>query len=224
MPLPVKTKKIDRLSMRETVYHNLLDWIVEGVLRPGEKIVDKELADHMGVSRTPVREALRRLEDKNLIESSANRWTRISNIPDDQPAMVYPLIWTLETLALSSAILRINKGDILAMNAANKRLDKALENEDPVEASRADNQFHAVFIRQSKNIHLMTILQDLKISSRRLEILFFNRPLSDTSSVSEHGVLIKALTDRNLPLAEKTVHLNWKKSLDRLTLGRNISS
>ena len=151
MPLPVKTKTIDRPSMRETVYHNLLDWIVEGVLRPGEKIVDKELADHMGVSRTPVREALRRLEDKNLIESSANRWTKISKIPDDQPEMVYPLIWTLETLALSSAIHRIKGDDILEMKAANNRLGKALENEDPVAASIADNQFHAVFIRQSRD-------------------------------------------------------------------------
>ncbi len=123
MPLPVKNKIIDRPSMRDTVYNNLLDWIVEGVLQPGEKVVDKELAAHMGVSRTPVREALRRLEDKNLIESSANRWTRIARISPEEPEMIYPIIWTLETLALSTAILGLQPEDFLQMKRANKQLE-----------------------------------------------------------------------------------------------------
>ena len=76
MPLPFKTKPFNRSSMREEVYKMLLTWILEGEFRPGEKLLDKDLAESMGVSRTPVREALRRLEDKGLVESSANRWTR----------------------------------------------------------------------------------------------------------------------------------------------------
>ncbi|WP_022667480.1 GntR family transcriptional regulator [Desulfospira joergensenii] len=81
MPLPANNNPIERPSIREEVYKKLLTWIMEGVLKPGEKIVDKELALHMGVSRTPVREAIRRLEDQDLVESAANRWTRISKIP-----------------------------------------------------------------------------------------------------------------------------------------------
>jgi len=70
MPIPAKAKPINRLFMREEVYSTLLSWIMQGELRPGEKILDKELAEKMGVSRTPVREALRRLEDKELKDGS----------------------------------------------------------------------------------------------------------------------------------------------------------
>ena len=61
MPIPEKTNQLNRASMRDKVYHTLLEWITEGVLQPGEKLLDKELAESLGVSRTPVREALGRL-------------------------------------------------------------------------------------------------------------------------------------------------------------------
>ncbi len=218
MPLPVKNKKIDRPSMRDTVYNNLLDWIVEGVLQPGEKVVDKELAAHMGVSRTPVREALRRLEDKSLIESSANRWTRIAKIPPEEPEMIYPIIWTLETLALSAAIHSIQPEDLLQMKQVNKQLETALEKGDPVAASKADAEFHDVFIQRSLNTHLIKILHDLKIRYRRLEVIFFDASDHDRSSIKEHDILMSALKNKDLAQAEKTIRSNWKKSLDRLTL------
>ncbi len=223
MPLPVKNKKIDRPSMRDTVYNNLLDWIVEGVLQPGEKVVDKELAEHMGVSRTPVREALRRLEDKSLIESSANRWTRIAKIPPEEPEMIYPIIWTLETLALSTAIHGIRPEDLLQMKQVNQRLETALEKGDPVAASKFDAKFHDIFIQRSQNIHLIKILQDLKIRYRRLEVVFFNGTAHDKSSIEEHEVLILALKSGDLVTAKKTIHSNWQKSLDRLRIGSKIT-
>jgi DNA-binding GntR family transcriptional regulator len=202
--------------MREEVYNNLLDWIMEGVLLPGEKIVDKELAEHMGVSRTPVREALRRLEDKDLVESSANRWTRISEIPPKEPEMIYPIIWTLEKLALSSAINTLTQNDFIKMKRINNRLEAALQKGDPVAASKADSDFHGVFIERSKNVHLIKIIQDLKVRFRRLEVNFFKGISYKKSSVREHETLISALADRDIVLAKKTVHLNWAKSLERL--------
>ena len=221
MPLPVKNKKIDRPSMRDTVYNKLLDWIVEGVLLPGEKVVDKELAAHMGVSRTPVREALRRLEDKNLIESSANRWTRVAKIPPREPEMIYPIIWTLETLALSTAIQGITPEDLSLMKQANEQLETALEKEEPVAASKADAEFHEIFIRRSLNTHLIKILHDLKIRYRRLEVIFFDASDHDRSSIKEHETLMTALETGDLAQAEQTIRSNWKKSLDRLRIRLN---
>ena len=61
MPLPEKSRQIERPSIRDEVYNKLLSWIMKGILKPGEKILDKDLAKSMGVSRTPVRD--RELED-----------------------------------------------------------------------------------------------------------------------------------------------------------------
>lgn len=216
MPLPSKDNRINRPSIRDEVYGSLLDWIMEGTLRPGEKIVDKDLAAHLGVSRTPVREALRRLEDKDLVESSANRWTRVAEIPAREPEMIYPIIWTLEKLALAEAMGRMTAADFHRMEQANIILEEAIDRDDPVAASKADADFHDIFIECSENIHLIKILQDLKIRYRRLEVYFFEGTSYAESSIKEHQDLIDALKNKDLGRAEQIIHSNWEKSLERL--------
>jgi len=216
MPLPVKESQIARPPIREEAYNILLDWIMEGFLRPGEKIVDKELAEHMGVSRTPIREALRRLEDRGLVESAANRWTRVSKISSKEPEMIYPIIWTLEKLALSIAISSMTEEDFTKMEQANNELKAALERNDPVAASKADARFHDIFIERSKNIYLIDIVKDLKIKYRRLEVNYFEGLSIAESSIEEHKAIISALRTGDIALAEKIIHLNWKRSLARL--------
>ena len=216
MPIPVKTKPFNRSFMREEVYNTLLGWIMEGELRPGEKLLDKELAESMGVSRTPVREALRRLEDKGLIESAANRWTRVSEVSIDEPVKIYPIIWTLEQLAVSQAIEKMTGEDFAVMEQANERLSTALAAENPVEASRADIQFHEVFIKRSENLHLMSILHDLKISSRRVEVTYFEKDTSGKYSLDEHCRILEAMQKGDLRQTQTVIRLNWENSLQRL--------
>jgi len=216
MPIPVKAKPIGRSFMREEVYNTLLAWIMEGELRPGEKLLDKELAENMGVSRTPVREALRRLEDKELVESSANRWTRVSEVSVKEPEMIYPIIWALEELAVSQAMEHLTEGDFKKMERANKALGRALDEEDPVKASMADIQFHDVFIERSGNHHLVTILRDLKIKYRRAEVTYFERYACAKYSLDEHYRILDALGSRDAALAQSLVRANWQSSLKRL--------
>lgn len=215
MPIPSKKQAVNRLSMREEVYNTLLSWIMEGELRPGEKLLDKELADNMGVSRTPVREALRRLEDKALVESSANRWTRVSEISRQEPKRIYPIIWTLEELAISVAAEYLTEKDFRKMAQANIALQKALEHPDPVKASIADVAFHDVFIQRSGNPHLIDILSDLKIKYRRLEVSYFEGGAA-SESVEEHEYIIDALKIKDIRSAQSLIRSNWQNSLKRL--------
>lgn len=215
MPLPTKNSRINRPSIRDEVYNSLLDWIMDGTLKPGEKIVDKELAGHLGVSRTPVREALRRLEDKDLIESSANRWTRVAQISPREPEMIYPIIWTLENLALAEAAGKLGEQDFQKMEAANRELKAAIDNNDPLAASKADELFHDIFIEGSRNIILIKILQDLKVRYRRLEVNFFQGTSYAKTSVEEHSALIDAMKQGSVEKAQGIIHMNWKKSLER---------
>ncbi|WP_457578016.1 GntR family transcriptional regulator [Desulfomarina sp.] len=216
MPIPGKTKPLSRSIMREEVYNTLLKWIMEGELRPGEKLLDKELAEHMGVSRTPVREALRRLEDKELVESSANRWTRVSEVSIKEPERIYPIIWTLEELAVSLAVLHLTQEDFEKMEVANTALGIALDTEDPVKASLADIQFHDVFIERSGNHHLVTILRDLKIKYRRVEVTYFEGYASAKYSLEEHYDILDALRSGDVEGAQAKIRSNWQNSLRRL--------
>ncbi|MFH1152983.1 MAG: GntR family transcriptional regulator [Pseudomonadota bacterium] len=216
MPIPVKAEPINRSFMREEVYNTILSWIMEGELRPGEKLLDKELAENMGVSRTPVREALRRLEDKNLVESSANRWTRVTEVSIREPEMIYPIIWSLEELAAQQAMPGLTQADFDDMAAANRDLAQALDTKDPVAASRADARFHDVYIRRSGNYHLIGMLQDLKIKCRRVEVTYFQGTACGKYSLDEHYRIIDALGSGDLELARQVIRSNWQSSLKRL--------
>jgi len=216
MPVPSNSKPIGRFSMREEVYKTLLKWIMEGVLRPGEKILDKDLADRLGVSRTPVREALRRLEDKELVESAANKWTRVAKVSLQEPQKFYPIIWILEELAVSQAIDHLDEEDFRQMESLIASLKQSVAEGNPVKASWADVEFHRVYISRSGNNHLIGILRDLKIKFRRVEVTYFSGSTSVEDSLREHRAILAALRKRDLVQAQSLIRQNWQNSLERL--------
>lgn len=202
--------------MRDKVYHTLLGWITEGVLQPGEKLSDKALAESLGVSRTPVREALGRLEEKALVEASANRWTRVSRISMDEADLIYPIIWTLETLAAEMALPRLTARDLRQMQTANDRLAGAIFRGDALKASEADAAFHDIYIRQTRNPYLGDILCDLKIRHRRLEVFYFGGCACARASVDEHRRIVAAFKRKHRSQVVDLIRANWQTSLERL--------
>lgn len=216
MPLPDRMKKLNRPLMREEVYEALREWIVDGTLKPDEKMRDKELATALGISRTPVREALRRLEDEGLVESAANRWTRVSSVDIGEAHRIYPIIWSLESLAVSLAGPQMDDEDFEEMEAANIRLRLALEDTEAAAASKADRDFHSVFVRRSSNDDLVKILNDLKVRLRRLETMYFGGCVVADRSVAEHEEIIEALKSEDWKSAARAVETNWQESLKRI--------
>lgn len=219
MPLPERARPVERASAREQVYSTLREWIVRGVLEPGEKLRDGEIAESLGVSRTPVREAVRRLEDEGLVESSASRWTRVSGLDLAEAARIYPMVWSLEPLALRFAGPRLGEAEIERMENANERLRHAADKgdeESTVGASEADREFHQVFIDASDNAELIRILEELKTKLLRLEVVYFGGGELADLSISEHERILEALRARDYEAAAGVVESNWKQSLRRL--------
>jgi len=102
------------------------------------------------------------------------------------------------------------------MERVNNELKVALEKNDSVAASNADAKFHGIFLERSHNVHLIKIIEDLKIKYRRIEVNFFKGLLIAKSSIEEHKALIAALRAGAIVLAEKILHSNWEKGLERL--------
>jgi DNA-binding GntR family transcriptional regulator len=216
MPLPQRARPINRPTIRDEVYGQLLNWILEGVLRPGEKLTDHKLAEHLGVSRTPVREALKRLEDKGLVEIAANRWTRVAKISLREAKLLYPVISSLESLALVQALPKLSSRDIQRFERLNQELETAIRSSDPISASQADADFHGLIILRADNHYISGILTDLKIQHRRLEVQYFQDGTQALASVEEHGRIIQALRDKDLERAQEITRENWDQSLARL--------
>jgi len=217
MPLPATVEPIERPLVREQVYLRLRDWIVQGVLQPNEKMRDVDLAQRLGVSRTPVREALRRLEDEGFVHTAVNRWTRVSPINVQDARQLYPIIWSLESLAIRSGGARLGAAALGEMRRANARLRNALREKHAVESSAADRDFHDVFVRRSENPELVGILQSLKVKLRRIEVAYFNGCIVAERSVAEHETILRTLERADLEAAAGAVEANWRNSLDRIT-------
>ncbi len=204
-----------RLLLREDVYARLHAWIVNGLLPPGTVLRDKEIAEALQVSRTPVREAIRRLQDEGLVVAEASRWTKVAPLDAAMADRVYPIVWTLERLAITlsgaRAVPRLS-----ALRAANARLAEALRERDPVRASQADTDFHHVILETAANPELASIVGDLKVAIRRLEVAFFGGTITGERSVEEHQRVIAALESGDLAVAGAEIERNWRISLDHL--------
>jgi DNA-binding GntR family transcriptional regulator len=216
MPIPEQVEKFKRPLARKEVYMTLQKWIVEGVYQPGEVMRDHDLAEALGVSRTPVREALQRLEDEGFVQTAANRWTRVAHIDIDEAKNLYPIIWSLEALAVSLAQGRLTSEHITTMGEANARLQQALVAGQAVEASQADYDFHQVFIHQSDNPDLIRMLREVKMRLRWLEVIYFRGSSLATTSLHEHEAILDALRTDEQERAIQAVKANWQESLKRV--------
>ncbi len=201
--------------MRNDVYGHLKKMIVQGTLEPEEKLRDIDLANKLGVSRTPVREALRRLEDEGLVETKHNAWTRVSPVPFDLAERIYPIISTLEPLALEMAFESLTPENFTQLRNLNAELEQALISNDAKKAALLDSAFHDVFIVASRNPELIAILSGLKTNHIRLEIKYWQAGVSALQSVQEHARLIAALQNGNLEQAKRELAWNWIRALDR---------
>ncbi|GGM60303.1 GntR family transcriptional regulator [Deinococcus arenae] len=216
MPIPPTAPKHTRSLARDEVYAQLSTWIIDGTLQPEEALRDQDIAEQLGVSRTPVREALRRLEDEGFVETALNRWTRVAPLRAAQAAELYPVVETLEALALRLAAPTLNGADLERLQALNGELRQGLLAGDAQQAVEADTAFHNVWISKSGNVELQQTLGALKRKLRRIERAYFNAAASGQASVDEHEAICHALQEGQVNLAVRALQHNWQGSLNRL--------
>jgi len=215
MPVPERIDALDRDLLRDRAYHALRDAIVDGTLAPGERLRDAELTRWLGLSRTPVREALARLELDGLVETAPQRFTRVTPLDRRAARDAFPLVAALHALAAELAVPRLTASDFADMLDANDRFSGSLRNNKVEQALAADDDFHAVFVRASANAELPRALDRLMPGIRRLERLRFGS-LAGRASVRDHDDIVRLATDGEAAETAAKVRENW------LTLGALI--
>ncbi len=210
--------KIRRTFVRQEAYDKLRHWILDGTLAPGAQLRDKELAEQLGVSRTPIREALLRLEDEGLVKTKPNCSTLVSSIDFHNAFHLYSIVWTLECLALSQAFGSITDEHIQQMIESNERFLQKMKAKDRFSALDADYDFHTVYIKLSQNQEIEKIISEIKAKLKRLDLYYFDKIKNALLSYDEHKKIIEALKQKNLPFAIEAVEHNWKNSFNRFEL------
>lgn len=208
MPVPVARGVHRRGLLRDEVYRSLREAIVTGALGPGEQLRDTELEDWLGVSRTPIREALLRLERDGLVSAQPGRRTTVAREDPQRVAQARDVAGALHELAARTAAPLLTGADHARMDDANARLREALEAADAPAAVAADEQFHAVLVARSGNTVLQENLDQVVALLRRTEHLHFGR-LTGAASPAQHDQILAALRDGDAEEAARLTRINW---------------
>ena len=188
------------LSRAEFVYKKLWEGIQDGEFHSGQRLREAELANRLSVSRTPVREALRRLASEGLIEFAPSRGMMIVELDKQQVRELYALRETLEGAAARFAAQHASPSEIAALVELLERQDRsALPSE---EAARLNRRFHNAIHEAAHNRYLVLSLRQLYASLALLPGTTFTAPGRITSAREEHGTILMAIQDRDAMRAE----------------------
>ncbi|MFF5312225.1 GntR family transcriptional regulator [Streptomyces massasporeus] len=144
-------RPVPRTLLRDRAYEAIRDAIVAGEIEPGAVVRDAELAERLGLSRAPVRDAFSRLVDEGLLESKPQSHTRVTPLVASDVRDAAAVVGAMHELVTRVAVPRLEAADIEAMRAANERFAAAVSTTDVDAALRADDELHDVLVRVSGN-------------------------------------------------------------------------
>jgi DNA-binding GntR family transcriptional regulator len=197
-------------SRADIVYHSLLDGIWEGRFAHGERLREEEIARALGVSRTPVREALQRLQQRGLLTVGAGRGLVIAQLTKQQILELYAMREILEGSAAHFAAQHAHPAEIEIIDRLQKRLAKAQD--DAVGLAKLNRQFHQAIYEAAHNQYLLQTLDSLHDSLALLHGTVFRMPNRRTETDDEHRLIVAAIEDRDPDRAEKAAREHIKQA------------
>lgn len=209
MPVPQGRGLVARSLLREDAYRAIRDAIVDGTLAPGERLNDGDLVDWLGVSRTPVREALARLEQTGLVRTKPGRYTIVSPLDVRAVRAARSVTAAMHELAVREAMPGLSATDFEAMREANARFAEALRRDDVEAALAADDDFHGVAVTASANAAIANVIEQYTPVLRRLERVRFSS-LGGRSSVAQHDRIIALCEAGDVDGAVAATRANWQ--------------
>jgi DNA-binding GntR family transcriptional regulator len=199
---------LPRASLREQVYEVVLQAIVNADFPPGHQIRDLDIAQSLGVSRTPVREALQRLVDEGLVETTPGAATRVAPIDVGAVRNIYPIVGALHALAVRLGAQRIGPSEVEALERANKAFADAVDERHIAGALAADDAFHGVVIEAAANPELQRALDRLMPHIRRLQLTQFSSDPAN-HSIQQHRDVVAACREGRFDDAAQAMEENW---------------
>ncbi|WP_329267072.1 GntR family transcriptional regulator [Streptomyces sp. NBC_01451] len=202
---------VSRRLLSDEVFHRLRDSIVRGELVPGEKVKDGELAERLGLSRTPVREALARLTDIGLVESKPGVYTRITTLNRRDAEKTLAVLRTLDRLAIETAVPVMTRQDLQRMREANRDFARAVAANDTTTALAADDRFHAVPTEAADNPMLSRIVEQLHPQIHRILYRKFSTLLGGRNTIEHHDQLIDVCAGGDARAAAELSAHHWSE-------------
>jgi DNA-binding GntR family transcriptional regulator len=176
----------------------------------GQRISDVAIAKTLRVSRTPVREALLRLEQDGLLSRDGPRRLIVGTITPEEVAHIYPIVAVLEGLAGCLATPHLTAADLMEFRTLDRRMQAAAQALDATTFFKANAAFHDVFIRRANNPRLENEISAFRLLMRKFRVFLMKLPGRMAMSVDEHAAIIRAFAAKDAQQAETAIrkHIN----------------
>ena len=186
------------LPLRDVVFNTLRDAILTGKLVPGERLMENQLAEKLGVSRTPVREALRMLELENLVELVPRKGAQVLDMSEKDIVNILEVRSALEGLATSVACKKMSKEDLQQLKNMEVDFEKAVAENDVEHFVDIDEDFHDLIFAATENDKLINIFRNLRIQLYRYRMAQAkNNETSMSTIVAHHRSIIRAIENHD---------------------------
>lgn len=208
------------MPLREVVFVTLRRQILRGELKPGERLMEISLAKRLGVSRTPIREAIRKLEHEGLVVMIPRRGAHVAEITRQELNDVLEVRLSLEILAIEKAVDRMKEPEIRKLKRAEAEFAELVERDDVdlTELGEADEHFHDVIYEGTGNRRLIQILNNLREQMYRFRVEYMKTKNIRQTLVDEHDAIVRAVESHDKEEAVRLTRLhidNQYKAINR---------
>lgn len=209
--MDVRWEENNLLSIREHAYIYLKEMILEGELKAGDRLIERELAGKLGISRTPIREALFRLESQGFVKTVPRKGVVVTNISETEVIEVFTILASLEVLAVKLAAGRMDRETQLELD---QKIEELMELKDQAEENfnLEHIQMNRLINKASKSPKLFEILSGLIDYIHMAANMGYETPGRRKESLREHIDIMKALRDKEAEMAEYLMRIHIENS------------
>ena len=221
MDYNLKVTMNEYLPLRDVVFNTLRQAILKGELEPGERLMEIQLAERLGVSRTPIREAIRKLELEGLVLMIPRKGAEVAKISARSLRDVLEVRRALEELTIELACQRMTEEDLGELQKAQDEFKKAIADGDAMRIAETDEHYHDVIYSGTQNAKLIQMLNNLREQMYRYRLEYIKDADKRKILILEHERVLKAIRDRKVAEAKEAMreHIDNQE----ITVARNIT-
>jgi DNA-binding GntR family transcriptional regulator len=198
--------------LREVVCETLRAAIRKGILKPGERLMEIQLAEELGVSRTPVREAIRKLELEGYVIMMPRRGTYVANLSIRDVNEVFEIRTSLDSLASGLAAERITDEELERLQRLLVMIGEYIEKNDMEKIVETDTEFHDILYQASRNARLVGIIFNLREQLTRFRTTSMAYPGRLKETLEEHRRIVEAIAQGDVLEAQRVSEEHMEKS------------
>lgn len=222
----LQIKMDEFLPLRDVVFNTLRQAILTGELKPGERLMEIHLANRLGVSRTPIREAIRKLELEGLVIMIPRRGAEVAQITEKSMNDVLEVRRSMDALCIELACERISDAELEELKKACDQFEQAVKTGDIKVIAQADVALHDIIVKATGNMRLVQLINNLSEQMYRYRFEYIKDSSQHERLVEEHRLIYDSIVRKDKETASQIakIHIDNQKQaiMDQLRLDRKI--